>query len=87
MKQPKVVSIYDNGSRICTGVMIFDLTILTTSECFVAHETEKYNPSIKFPNDRKSYKVALKVYSKNQRYVKNYDIEFAILTVSNCILI
>ena len=67
--------------------MIFDLTILTTSDRFVGDNKAKYNMTIKFPNDKKLYQTALKVYSKNLRNVKKYDIEFAILTVSNCISI
>ena len=67
--------------------MIFDLTILTVSNRFLEDKTANYNTTIKFPNDKKLYQAALKIYFKNQLGKEIWETEFAILTVSICILI
>ena len=68
--------------------MIFDLTILTPSECSLA-EYDKYDHevAIQFPNDKKSYPASLEYYPTNKENEKSYDVKFGILTMRNCILV
>ena len=63
--------------------MIFDLTILAVRDCFIEYTDGKFDLTIKFANNKKSYKAALKIYSKNQREAKIYEVDLVVLIVSN----
>ena len=67
--------------------MIFDLTILVVPECFMKYQDKKLDITIKFANNKKSYKAALKIHSENQRNAKIHQVNLAVLTVRNWIWI
>ena len=49
--------IKEEGEKICTGTLVLDETVLSSSPCIFSAGTNITELSICFPNDKKTYKV------------------------------